>query len=165
MKPTSKFSSILCLDFHCSVGVPPEVLTPEITKGFYLFSCLKHKEAFHICIFVHHAWYVSPGTAHWFTIKMSLLQFGIISFQTYFQKNIYEIGKWACHYINAFVYYPCAGKISTLIVFPSHLPHVTFCLYRGIQTLWLVISRLIYDFNCIIISLPNLRQIIELLEP
>lgn len=155
MKPTSKLSSILCLDFHCAIVVPLEGLVPEIMEGLYLSDTKEY--------FVFAPFYATHARGLQEQLigllyKSLFCSLGSSAFTHSFQKYVYEIARWA-YYNHAFIY-PCGGKIATLTVLPSPLPCITFCLSCGIQSLRLDISRLIYGFHCIIISLPNLRQVI-----
>lgn len=134
---------------------PLEGLVPEIMEGFNLSDTKEY--------FIFTSFYVMHARGlqeqliglQYKSLSCSL---GSSSFTHSFQKYVYEIGRWA-YYNHAFIY-PCGGKIATLTVLPSHLPCISFCLGCGIQSLRLDISRLIHGFNCIRISLPNLRQII-----
>lgn len=138
-----------------TIVAPLEGLAPEIMEGFDLSDTKQY--------FISASFYVMHARGLQEQLiglqyKSLFCSLGSSAFTHSFQKYVYEIGRWA-YYNHAFIYL-CGGKIATLTVLPSHLPCITFCLSCGIQSLRLDISRLIYGFNCIIISLPNLRQII-----
>lgn len=125
MKPTSKLSSILCLDFHSTIVAPLEGLAPEIMEGLYLSDTKEY--------FVFAPFYATHARGLQEKLigllcKSLFCSLGSSAFTHSLQKYIYEIGRWA-YYNHAFIY-PCSGKIVT------DSPPLPSTLYHFLLELW-----------------------------